>query len=365
LQSGTGGETVDLADELQALPIINDHTHIFGTDPVSDYEEPGKYIADFTPESLVANLSNLGMNETSTMELQDDAQRLQKRWIALYRGRRSTFPARVMTQLFRQEFGFEGEQITLQNAARLIEEIRCRVPIGTDAFNEYFAHLSNTEVWFCNHGNLARFDTYTPQTTRGLFRWVPYCFSDAATLNETANKLGLDQPKTEAAIRDVMVAALRKVQELGAVAVKGGAFAYSLSRPFAPDVKSLEALPAAMRRMDRGVGGKADSIVVADALSVITSQAAGMVGLPMQIHVGLIWSASGPTRIPEIMELTPLFHAWRETTFVIFHGAYPRTDDLAHVAATMANVRAEFNLVPYWAGLDFSHLVGKTDRHDS
>jgi predicted TIM-barrel fold metal-dependent hydrolase len=143
------------------------------------------------------------------------------------------------------------------------------------------------------------------------------------------------------------------------VAVKGGAFAYSLDRPFAPDVRNLGKLPAAKERIGRGMGSKADRIVVADALAVITSQAAGLVGLPMQIHVGLIWSASGPARIPEIMELAPLFEACRETTFVIFHGAYPRTDDLAHVAATVTNVRAELNWVPFWSGLDFPHMIGK------
>jgi len=345
--------------ELQAIPIVNDHTHIFGTGEVMDYEQPGRYVADLTPQSLVAGLSNLNMNETSTMNLLDDPERLQNRWLELYRGRRTTFPARAMTRFFRQEFALEEDEITLENAAALIERMRSQVPVGTTAFYEYLGRLSNTEIWFCNHGNVARFDSYAPQTTRGLFRWVPYCFNDAATLNATADKLGLDRPRTEDAVRQVMLAALRKVKELGAVAVKGGAFAYSLDRPFAPDVNSLRELPAAKERIDRGQGSKADSIVVADALAVIASQAAGVVGLPMQIHVGLIWSASGPTRIPEIMELTPLFDACRETTFVIFHGAYPRTDDLAHVAATVSNVRAEFNWVPFWAGLDFVRLIGK------
>jgi predicted TIM-barrel fold metal-dependent hydrolase len=115
----------------------------------------------------------------------------------------------------------------------------------------------------------------------------------------------------------------------------------------------------AKEKLDRGVADRADAIAFADALTVILCQEAGTVGLPVQVHVGLIWSAGGPTRIPEIMDLTPLFHICPRTTFVIFHGGYPRTDDLAHVAATMSNVRAEFNWVPFWSGMDFARLIGK------
>ena len=96
-----------------------------------------------------------------------------------------------------------------------------------------------------------------------------------------------------------------------------------------------------------------------DVGCLLIAEAAGEVGLPIQIHVGLIWTArNGPTRLPNICELTPVFYAYPKTTFVIFHGGYPYTDQLAYIAATMSNVRAEFNWVPFWSGMDFANMIG-------
>lgn len=349
-----------MALDLRDIPIINDHTHIFGTKEVPDFEEPGRYINELTPEGLIAELSGLNMNESSTVALEGDPKARERRFIELYAGRRSAFPIRAVTRLLHQEFDFAPDEITLENAAELIARMRRRVPTGTEALYRYFVGLTNTELYFCNHGNLSHLESHNPGTTRGLFRWVPYCFHDAATLNAVAAKLGLEPPQTEQAVREVMTRTLRRAKELGAVAVKGGAFAYAVNRPFAPDVRNLNRLAEAKSRLDRGAPDPGDAIIVADALAVITAQQAGEVGLPQQIHVGLIWSArDGPTRVPEIGALTPLFYACPQTIFVIFHAGYPRTDDLAYLATTVSNVRAEFNWAPFWAGLDFPQMIGK------
>ncbi len=357
------GGDLALADslrrELDEIPIVNDHTHIFGTGEVDDYEAPGRWAANLTPEGLIAGLSGSGMNETASMRLLDDPERLRRFWLDAYRGRRSIYPVRAMTRFVREHLGLDFDEITLDNAPDIVAMLRQRAPVGTDALYAHIGDLSNTDVWFCNHGNLATLDRCCERTTRGRFRWVPYAFSDARSLDATARDMGYEPPRTASEIREVMHAILVKAKSLGAVAIKGGAFAYSLMRPFAPDVSNEKRLESLKAGLDLGYATRQDALAFSDALAVVTCDVAGQVGLPVQIHVGLIWSASGPTRIPEIMDLTPLFYRCAETTFVVFHGGFPRSDDLAHVAATMSNVRAEFNWVPYWAGADFAHLIGR------
>ncbi|MDO8685824.1 MAG: amidohydrolase family protein, partial [Clostridiales bacterium] len=136
-------------------------------------------------------------------------------------------------------------------------------------------------------------------------------------------------------------------------------FAYDLDRPFAPDLNNLKKAGAAKQKLDSCKGDNYDRIILQDALAVMCVEAAGIAGIPVQIHVGLIWTANGPTRIPEIKELIPLFYNFSDTTFVILHGGYPRTDDLAYIAATMTNVRAEFNWVPLWVGKDFPGFMSR------
>ena len=349
-----------LRDSLEAIPIINDHTHTFGTGEVDDYEGPGRFVENLTPEKLVASISGLNMNERVTTDALDDPIRRRDVLLRLYTGRRTTYPVRAATAWLSQLCDLDVDEITLANAGVVLERMRQELPVGTDALYECYSRMSNTEVWFCNHGSVPTFERCVPRTTRGRFRWVPYVGNSATALNTTAARLGLDRPASEPAIREVITAALSRVKDLGAVALKGGAFAYALGRPFAPDVGSLALVADAKDRVDLGIGDERDAIVLADAVEVITAQAAGIVGLPVQIHVGLIWSAmGGATRIPEVMELGPLFYACPETTFVVLHGGYPRTDDLAHLTATMTNVRAEFNWVPFWAGMDFPHIIGK------
>jgi len=266
---------------------------------------------------------------------------------------------RATTRFLVDWLGLNLDEITLETAPRVPKHIRERLPVGTDALYEQLGALTNTEIWFCNHGNVATFDRCEARTTQGRFRWVPYLFDDVASLDATAARLGLAPPRLLDDAREVVATALRRVKDLGAVAVKGGAYAYVLSRPFAPDVRNVERFAECRAKFDAGTEQIGDAIAVTDALTVVAAKAAGEVGLPLQIHVGLIWSASGPTRIPEIMDLTPLFYHCPRTVFVVLHGGYPRTDDLAYVAATMTNVRAELNWVPNWAGLSFSDVMGR------
>lgn len=349
---------MSIRDELETIVIVNDHTHIFGTGK-TEYDQAGDFARTLTARSLVCGLSSLNMNESAITALKDSDEVARKDlMLRLYAGRRTTFPVRSLTRFYRETFGFEPDEITEANAGPLVGRIRATVPTGTAPFHEYLARLTNTEVWLCNHGWSE--DDYDARVEGGRFRWVPYVFPGLDDVCAWATEQGRDRPDSAERVMEVMVAKLRRWKERGIVAIKSGAFAYRIRRPFAPDVRSLEHLDGAIARRYAQRPESQDHRVLEDGLTILCARAAGAAGLPVQIHVGLLWSANrGPTRIPEVMDLTPLIHACPDTTFVLFHAAYPRTDDLAHVTATMSNVRAEFNWAPFWAGLDFPNMIGR------
>ena len=345
---------MNLLEKLKEIPIINDHTHVFGIGEPK-FENAAGVGSPFTAEGLMAGVRR-GWNETAVLAAMDDPDRLDRVWQELGEGRRTTFWARAMTRFYQQVFGFEHDEITAENAGPLAERMNAEVPRDTDAFYEYLGRLSNCEVWFSNTGG---WNTADPRVTRGKFRWLPVLRTTAKDLDEAATRYGLERPTSLEGMRAAIVKWVEEAKASGAIALKGGAFAYAVHRPFAPDIRSLKEAPAAKARIDAGKGDEKDEWIVQDAGTILGAEVGGEFGLPVQIHVAPLWTARGPTRLCEIMDLTPLFYACPNTTFIVLHGAYPRTEDLADVTATMSNVRAELNWVAFLAGLDYPNLLGK------
>ena len=344
---------MNLLQEIEQIPMINDHTHIFGCG-VPTYEEAGRSAIFDTPEDVLIGLSSMNMNET--VFLGKEPQEVRKLLLQLYDGRKTTYPVRAFVRMLHKYFGFEDQEVTLENAPELIRRIREKFPEDTEGYYKCLGELSNTEVYLCNHGEV---ENYDERTTQGRFRWVPYIQLNSDKLNEISQGFGLPTPTTLEEMEDVVQRYIHVAKAGGAVAIKGGAFAYVLDRPFAPDPENLNKAEQTKKRLDAGKGDKQDSVIVEDALSVLCARAAGREGIPVQIHAGLIWTAWGPTRIPLVKELSPFIYSVPETTFVLFHGGFPHPDDLAHLAATMTNVRAELNWMPYWAGERFAEVIGQ------
>ena len=344
---------MSLLKKLEQIPIINDHTHVFGTgDP--KFENAAGVGGPYTAEGLAAGVRG-GWNESAVLAAGDDPEAVRRVWAEVGEGRRTTFWARAWTRFYQRTFGFEHDEVTAENAGPLAERMTAEVPTDTDEFYEYLGRLTNCEVWFSNTGG---FNTADPRVTRGRFRWLPVFRTGAAALDEIAEAYGMERPRTIEAMREGILKWLEQARASGAVGLKGGAFAYQVDRPFAPDVASLKEAPAAKERIDAGKGDRNDERIVQDAGAILAAEVCGELNLPVQIHVGPLWTAMGPTRLCEVMDLTPLFHVCPKTTFVVLHGAYPRTEDLAVVAATVSNVRAEMNWVAYIAGLDFPNVLG-------
>lgn len=345
-----------IREMLEEIAIINDHTHIFGTDPVNDFERASVFFKQLTPETLVENLSGLNMHESAATRIRNDTERLMQYHLATYENRKSIFPIRAMTRMYKEVFGFKHDCITLDNAHELVQTIKSSFELDTENIYKKLSQLSNTEIWFCNHGNPS---SYVERMTIDRFRWVPYFSPTYRYINNLASSYQLDNPSTIAEIEQIIGSYLRNAQaKHRIVAIKGGAYAYQLDRPFAPNPQHIKKLLDSKIKLDKGVGDKQDRIIVEDALMFLTAKIAGMLGLPVQIHTGLIWTCKGPSRIPNVMDLTPLFYECPETKFILLHGAYPQVNEIAHLAATVSNVYAELSWVPFWAGIDFPRILG-------
>ena len=159
---------MNLLQEIEQIPMINDHTHIFGCG-VPTYEEAGRSAIFDTPEDVLIGLSSMNMNET--VFLGKEPQEVRKLLLQLYDGRKTTYPVRAFVRMLHKYFGFEDQEVTLENAPELIRRIREKFPEDTEGYYKCLGELSNTEVYLCNHGEV---ENYDERTTQGRFRWVPY-----------------------------------------------------------------------------------------------------------------------------------------------------------------------------------------------
>ena len=80
---------MNLLQEIEQIPMINDHTHIFGCG-VPTYEEAGRSAIFDTPEDVLIGLSSMNMNET--VFLGKEPQEVRKLLLQLYDGRKTTYP---------------------------------------------------------------------------------------------------------------------------------------------------------------------------------------------------------------------------------------------------------------------------------
>ena len=187
---------MNLIEQINKIPIINDHTHIFGAGNPQPFAMPGEYARQLTAEELLIQLSGLNMRETAMVALEDSPEQLHQLQLKLFETRKTAYPIRAMTAMFRDKFGFTGEGINSENIAELVELLKAKLPPGTEALYKYLGQLGNTEVFFCNHGHLGSLDK---QTTKGLFRWVPYYSPTKDTpgndgIIEIAEKMEVDIP---------------------------------------------------------------------------------------------------------------------------------------------------------------------------
>ena len=174
----------------------------------------------FPPE---LSLIHIYMNET--VFLGKEPQEVRKLLLQLYDGRKTTYPVRAFVRMLHKYFGFEDQEVTLENAPELIRRIREKFPEDTEGYYKCLGELSNTEVYLCNHGEV---ENYDERTTQGRFRWVPYIQLNSDKLNEISQGFGLPTPTTLEEMEDVVQRYIHVAKAGGAVAIKGGAFAYVL-----------------------------------------------------------------------------------------------------------------------------------------
>lgn len=168
---------MNLLQEIEQIPMINDHTHIFGCG-VPTYEEAGRSAIFDTPEDVLIGLSSMNMNET--VFLGKEPQEVRKLLLQLYDGRKTTYPVRAFVRMLHKYFGFEDQEVTLENAPELIRRIREKFPEDTEGYYKCLGELSNTEVYFAT---TERWKTMMSDHS-GALPLVPYIQLNSDKLNE-------------------------------------------------------------------------------------------------------------------------------------------------------------------------------------
>lgn len=133
-----------------------------------------------------------------------------------------------------------------------------------------------------------------------------------------------------------------KVKEEGAVALKS---AYAGVRRI--DYKTVSRAAAdAVFAKPLGEWTRHDAVVFEDFMIGYLADCAGEHGLPFQFHTGTSFSGPVADRDGRCDLMSNLIHAHPDTTFVLMHGSFPFTRELADLAKRFPNVVVDISWLP-------------------
>lgn len=364
---------MSILQDLQSIPVIDNHSHVGMGEwrsrvpfvPIEGQYRSmamGDVHSALSPEELSTFLSALQSHDASRpVALAPDLARDARTDLARYiEGRARSAYSRNFEDACHDLYG----QKSLPDA--LLAANHLRAEIGIAGVWDRSLEGSNTRVIF---GDTPWLDpeVYSPLRYRWIARLDPFVFPFVADetssrggqvdlilrdfrdlLAEYLRKLGHDEmPHDLGSYCEFVDGALDEYKSLGAVSFKVIA-AYLRPLHFGPcDFASAKTLYA-----EALAGQAADLTRLQDYLMRHVLRASARLNIPVQFHLGF----GGPLPGLRVLEANPLLleglisdPTLRDVRFVLLHGAYPYTSEIACLANNYANAYLDFS----WLSLLF------------
>ena len=313
----------DLADEIERVPMLSTHSHFAGAAPYANVDQlmaalaMSKHMSGRWRPGVSSGTEDVPLTKRSD---EDTHQHV--------------FRVRMLVQTFQEVFGYRGERLTREGLAEILPKVNAvRGADEAEAVARALG-LANIAIQVVDRLDLDRC-TDRLRTTRRLADIRPW--QEAA-----ASGTALD------GYLSAFADAMREWRHSEPIVALKIPHAYSRTLSFS-DPSELRARQLYERGPEKL--GPADHFVVEDYLVRHALRLCAELGLPVQIHTGFGWRSGEPLRLENanVMHLVPLFEApdFRGVRFLIFHGSWPYTAEMAYLAAAYENVYLDFNCLVY------------------
>lgn len=345
--SGTGVIEQRLMKQLEAIRVVDCHEHIR---PLQELEgATSNFFTILARSYLRADLVSAGApNLTPELARSEEPEDLWDTFGPFLALTRQTTYYQHLMYGFRQLHQFPDREFTRSGVAGLSDRIARRYAEAEQWFDEAFRQ-SGFEVMLLDK----HWDPWNPEMDRRYFRPV---FNITALVNSVsrrsrmvgstgknpwtmASRRGDDLQDLDSYLRSAEVL-FQEFEAAGAAAVKN-TLAYSRSLRFEDVTRERAKELFAKDQLNAAEVRELEDYLVH---WVIRRSIAA--GLPMQIHTGYLASNSSRLDQTDPILLNNLFIQYPEARFVLFHGGYPWTSEVAALAKMFPNVSLDLVWLP-------------------